>query len=174
MAETAAKQAKSEEKTVPVRTAARKPQVPEILERDLLEDLFDDLGRGFFRFPRMLRRRASSLLHELPRLSSVDVYDTGDEVVVEAELPGIAKNDIEVTVSGTTLTLKGEKKQESEVKEDDYTRSERSFGMVSRTVELPAEVRTDRATAKMTDGVLKIHLPKTEEAKQKTVKVKVE
>jgi len=148
MAETAAKQAKSpsETETIPVKRAPRRAAVPAILERDLFEDFFDDLGRGLFRWPSLFRRRALPAFPEMPRVASVDVYETDDEVVVEAEMPGIAKDDIEVTVNGSTITLKGEKKQEREVKKEDYYRSERSFGMVSRTIELPAEVKSDQAT----------------------------
>jgi HSP20 family protein len=174
MAEAATKEAKarSESASVPVRRSS----APATIERDLFEDFFEDFGRGLFHLPRILRRRpwpAVSELH-LPRLASVDVYDTKDEVVVKAELAGIAKDDIDVTVNGSTITIKGEKKEEREVKEEDYHRSERSFGMVSRTVELPAEVRSDQASAKLHDGVLEVRIPKTDEAKARAVKVKVQ
>jgi HSP20 family protein len=175
MADTAAKQAKkpSETEVVPVKRGSRRA-VPALVEPDFFDDFFEDLGRGFFRLPSLFRRRAFPALAEMPRVASVDVYQTDDEVIVEAEMPGVSKDDIEVTVDGSTLTLKGEKKQEREVKEENYYRSERSFGMVSRTIELPADVKSEQATAKITDGVLKIQLPKTEEAKRKAVKLKVQ
>ena len=173
MSQTAAKEAKSTTETVPVKAAPHRSSVPAIVEHDLFED-FDDFARRLFRWPSLFRRHALPAFAEMSRLAKVDVYETDDEVVVEAEMPGISKDGIEVTVNGSMLTLRGEKKQEREVKEENYYRSERSFGMISRTLELPAEVKSDHASAKMTDGVLKIHLPKTEQAKRRTTKLKVE
>jgi HSP20 family protein len=174
MAEAATKQVKAAGESVP----AKRPHWtswPALLDRELesfFDDLFEDDRRGRFRLPALLRRRFPAL--DLPRLSTVDVYQTDDEVVVKAEMPGLAKEDIEVSVSDSTLTVKGEKKREEKVEEDHYTRSERSFGMISRTIELPCEVRSEQATAKMTNGVLEVHVPKTDEAKkQKSVKVKI-
>jgi len=174
MAEAGTKQAKAPSETAP----AERPQRtswPARLDRELeglFEDLFEDGGRGGFRCPALLRRRFPAL--DLPRLSTVDVYQTDDEVVVKAEMPGLAKEDIEVSLSDSTLTLKGEKKREEKVEDEHYTRSERSFGMISRAVELPCEVEPGRATAKMTNGVLEVHVPKTEAEKQrKSVKVAV-
>ena len=86
----------------------------------------------------------------------------------------MSKDDVEVTLTDNSLTIRGEKKTEQEVKEEDYYRRERSFGSVSRTVTLPADVKTDQVKATFKDGVLEIELPKTEEAKRKATKVKVE
>ena len=123
---------------------------------------FRDFER--FRFPRELRLRAPSL----------DLYEEGNEVVVKAELPGMTKDDIEINLSGSTLTLKGEKKKVEEVKEKDFYRCERQYGSFLRTVDLPAEVKTDAAKATFKNGVLEVRLPKTEEAKRKAVKVQVQ
>jgi HSP20 family protein len=177
MAETAAKPAKTGEQgaSVPVKKAsAESPSwlaLREAAVERLFEDLFDDFERGF-RLPRLFRRLQSTF--EAPKLASVDVYETEGEVVVKAEVPGMVKDEIEITASGSMLTLKGEKKREEEEKRENYHRTERSFGSVQRVIELPSEVKADKATAKLTDGVLEIHLPKTEEAKSKSVKVKVE
>ena len=113
---------------------------------------------------------------EIMRLQTpaVDVYDEKDEVVVKADLPGIAKDEIEVSLSDSRLTIKGEKKKEVEVKEENYYRWERAYGAFARTVDLPAAVKADAVKATFKDGVLEVRLPKTEEAKQKPVKVKVE
>lgn len=108
------------------------------------------------------------------QVPAVDVYEKDDEVVVKAEIPGLSKDQIEVNLTDSTLTVKGEKKKEEEVKEHDYYRSERSFGSFSRTIMLPAEVRADGAKATFNDGVLEVHVPKTEAAKRKAVKVKVD
>lgn len=105
---------------------------------------------------------------------AVDLYDEKDEIVAKAELPGMGKDDIQVNISDHLLTIKGEKKREEETKEENYYRSERSYGSFSRSVELPAEVQVEKARASFKNGVLEIRLPKTEEAKKKESKVKVE
>ena len=117
-----------------------------------------------FRFPRELRLKAPSL----------DLYEEKSDVIVKAEMPGMTKDDIEITLSDSTLTLKGEKKKEEEVKEKDYYRCEREYGSFLRTVELPAEVKADGVKATFRDGVLEIRLPKSEEAKKKEVHVPVQ
>jgi len=104
----------------------------------------------------------------------VDVYEDKDDIVVKAELPGMSKDDIEVNVTDHQLTLKGEKKKKEETKEDDYYRCERSFGSFSRVLDLPADVQTEKAKASFKDGLLEIRVPKTEEAKKKQIKVKVD
>src|ERR1044071_107098 len=105
---------------------------------------------------------------------AVDVYEEKDEVVAKAELPGLEKNDIEVNVIDHQLTIKGEKKQEQETQEKNFYRAERSYGAFFRTVELPADVESDRAKASFKNGVLEIHIPKTEEAKKKHKQVRIE
>lgn len=172
MAEAAAKKAETPS------TPAKRPQhtgLPALFDRDL-EAFFDDLlehdRHGLFRLPGIFRRRLPALA-ALPRLAKLDVYQTDDEVVVKAEMPGMAKEDIELSVSDSTLTIKGEKKREEKVEEHDYVRAERSFGMLSRSIDLPCDVAADRVTARMVNGVLEVHAPKTEDSKRKAVKVKV-
>jgi HSP20 family protein len=105
---------------------------------------------------------------------AVDLYEEKDDIVVKAELPGLEKDQIEVNLSGNRLTIKGEKKQEEEVKKEGYYRSERSYGSFVRTLELPTEVQTDKVKAAFKNGILEIRLPKSEEAKKKETKVKVD
>ena len=105
---------------------------------------------------------------------AVDLYEEKDDIVVKAELPGIDKNNIEVNLTDHMLTIKGEKKKEEEVKEENYYRSERSYGAFIRTLELPKDVHSDKVKASFKDGILEVRLPKTEEAKAKEVKVKVD
>lgn len=105
---------------------------------------------------------------------SVDLYEEKDDIVVKAELPGIEKDNIEVNLSGHRLTIKGEKKQEAEVKKEGYYKSERSYGAFARTLELPREVQTDKVKAAFKNGILEIRLPKSEEAKKKEIQVKVD
>jgi HSP20 family protein len=105
---------------------------------------------------------------------AVDLFEEKDDIVVKAELPGIEKEQIEVNVTDHHLTIKGEKKKEEEIKEKDYYRCERSYGSFLRTLELPREVKADNVKATFKNGVLEVRLPKTEEAKAKESKVKVE
>jgi HSP20 family protein len=178
MATTAAQTKKEQEaaaaaKDVPA-TRSRFPSALARWERDLeglFEDLFEDFGRAR-PWSRLLEpRRLRALGRPIP---SMDVLEKGDEVIVRAELPGMTKEDIEVNLTDSTLTVKGEKNREEEVKEEDYHRCERSFGSILRTVDLPAEVKSDAAKASFRDGVLEVRLPKTEEAKHKSVKVQVQ
>jgi HSP20 family protein len=107
-------------------------------------------------------------------MPAIDLYEEKDVVVVKAELPGMAKNDIEVNLSDHMLTIRGEKRKEEEIKEKDYYRSERAYGSFIRTVELPTDVYADKVKASFKNGVLEVRLPKTEEAKTREIKVKVD
>jgi HSP20 family protein len=102
-------------------------------------------------------------------LPSIDVTEDDREVRITSELPGIDERDIDVSLSKDSITVKGEKKQETEDKDKDYYRMERSYGSFQRTIPLPAEIDQDKAQAEFKKGVLRITLPKTPSA-QKTVK----
>jgi HSP20 family protein len=104
----------------------------------------------------------------------VDVYEEKDEVVVKAELPGLDKKDIEVNISDSELTLKGQKKKEEEIEKENYYRRERSYGAFLRSVELPTDVQADKVKASFKNGILEVRVPKTEEAKTKTIKVQID
>lgn len=104
---------------------------------------------------------------------SVDMYDKEDEIVVKAEIPGVDKKDVNISLTDNTLTIKGESKKEKEVKEEDYYYSERSHGTFARMLSLPEKVVAEKVTAEFKDGVLEVHLPKSPEAKPKEIKVKV-
>ena len=101
----------------------------------------------------------------------VDVYDNDDSIVVKAELPGIDKEGIEIDVKDRVLTLKGERSSESEVKDDNYYRRERSYGKFERAFNLPADVDPDNIKADYKDGVLKIDIPKPEEKKPRQITI---
>ena len=107
-------------------------------------------------------------------MPSVNIFEEKGDVIVKAELPGIKKEDIDITLTDETITISGEKKKEEEVKKKDYYRWECSYGSFNRTFSLPAEVQPDKVKTKMKDGVLEIRIPKTEEAKKKEVKVKID
>ena len=103
---------------------------------------------------------------------AVDMYETKDEVIVKAALAGINPEDAEITISGNTLTIRGESKNESEVKEENYIRKERRYGAFSRVVSLPDGLKSDKAEATFENGMLNLRIPKSEESKPKTIKVK--
>ncbi len=104
---------------------------------------------------------------------AVDVYETDQNVVFKAELPGVDPKDVEARVEDGTLYLKGERKVENEEKEENYYRMERSHGSFARTFALPASVDSEKVSAEFKDGVLTMTLPKREEAKPKTIKINV-
>jgi len=105
---------------------------------------------------------------------AVDLFEDKDDIVVKAEIPGMDKDNIEVNLTDHMLTIKGEKKKEEEVKKENYYRAERSYGSFVRTLELPKEVHADKVKATFKNGVLEVRLPKTEQAKAKEIKVKVD
>ena len=102
----------------------------------------------------------------------VDVIDHDNSVVVKAELPGVEKKDLDVTMSDNTVTIKGEVSHEREVTKGDYYRREMSSGLFSRTITLPAEVDGAKAEATYKDGVLELTLPKVAKSKRRKVAVK--
>jgi HSP20 family protein len=122
-------------------------------------------------FEKRPRRKAEEVGEWLP---SLDVSETKNDLVVKAELPGLEPKDIDISLSEGVLTIKGEKKQEKEEKEENYHLIERSFGTFARMVRLPKEVKRDKISASFKNGVLRITLPKSEEAKTKEIKIKVE
>lgn len=103
---------------------------------------------------------------------AVDVSETADKVVVKAELPGIDAKDIDISLSGDILTIKGEKKSEREEKKENYHLVERSYGSFSRSLRLPAAVDADKIEAGYKQGVLTVTCPKKEEIKPKAIEVK--
>jgi HSP20 family protein len=104
----------------------------------------------------------------------VDIYETENhDLVVRAELPGMTREDIEVSVENSTLVLKGEKKLDAEVKDESYRRIERTYGTFHRSFTLPNTVDTAKVTADFKNGVLTVKLPFREEAKPRSINVEV-
>jgi HSP20 family protein len=101
----------------------------------------------------------------------IDVHETADELVVTAALPGMKAEDVEITMTGQSLTLRGEFKADDEVKKDQYLYRERRFGSFSRTLQLPVRVQGDRAQATFADGVLTLSIPKAEEVKPRQIRI---
>jgi HSP20 family protein len=103
----------------------------------------------------------------------VDIYENENDIVLKAELPGIDPKDVEVKVEDNTLYLKGERKFEKEVKDENYHRIERSYGSFARSFSLPNSINAEKVKAEFKDGLLTLTLPKREEAKPKTIKIDV-
>jgi HSP20 family protein len=103
---------------------------------------------------------------------ALDMYQTENEVVVKASLPGFKPEEVDISITGDTLTIKGEHKEEKETKEKDYIYKERRYGTFSRMVALPVEVKSEKADAAFENGELTLTLPKAEQAKPKQIKVK--
>jgi len=104
---------------------------------------------------------------------SMDVYREGDNYILKTELPGIKKEDLEITIQDNIVTLKGEKKDKRETKEDDYYFSERCFGSFQRAIELPAAIDRSKVKANVKDGILEVRLPLAEEAVPKQIKIDI-
>lgn len=128
-----------------------------------MDSLFD---RGFSRPWRLLSWENAE------GLFPVDLYETEEEVVVRASLPGVKSEDVAISVTGGTLTIKGEVKAEGEDKKAEYYRRERRHGTFQRAFTLPVRVDSEKAEATFEDGVLDLRLPKAAEMRPKTIEVK--
>ena len=103
---------------------------------------------------------------------ALDVYQTSNDVVVKAALPGLKPEDVNIDITGETLTIKGQSKAEQEIKKEDYLYQERRYGAFSRSIVLPGGLKSDKAEAAMEDGILTLTIPKVEEVKPKKISVK--
>lgn len=104
---------------------------------------------------------------------AIDIYDSRDNIVVKADIPGLSKDEIEVSVHNDTLVIRGEKKREDKIKEDEFVRTERFYGGFHRAVTLPSTVDADKVKAVYNNGVLELTLPKREEVKPKQIQIDV-
>ena len=120
----------------------------------------------------VVRPRAGWLAPIEAATLAVDMYETDDAVVVKSAVPGIKAEELDISITGDTLTIRGEMKAEEEVKEEHYIRRERRYGSFSRSVNIPVPVVADKAEAEFEDGILTLKLPKAEEVKPKAIKVK--
>jgi HSP20 family protein len=132
--------------------------------RQAMDRLFED---SFVRRPHWWPALAEGALP-----LSLEMYQTANDVVVKAAVPGVKPEEVDISITGDTLTIKGERKEEKEVKEADYFLKEHVYGSYSRTVAIPVPVQADKAEATFENGILTLTLPKKEEAKPKQVKIK--
>lgn len=129
--------------------------------RDAMDRLFEE---SFVRPGRLLGAGGESSV-------PVDMYQQDGTLIIKAPMPGIKPEDIDISIVGDTLTIKGESKQEKEIREENVIRRERRFGSFSRSLSLPTPVDTGKADASFENGVLTLTLPVAEEAKPKAIKV---
>jgi len=104
---------------------------------------------------------------------AVDVEERDQEYVVRAELPGVAREDVNITTRGNILTIRGEKKQTKEARDSDYHRTERLYGSFQRSFSLPGNVKEDKIEASFREGILEIVVPKAEDAQAQSIKISV-
>ncbi len=128
--------------------------------REAMDRLFDDA------FTRPINMAGVS------GLPAIDLYQTSDEVVLRAALPGLKADDVQITVTSDVLTLRGEFKPAAEKQEATYHIREQRFGSFERSVMLPTDVQTDKAKAEFENGILTITLPKAEAVKPKSISIK--
>ncbi|MEZ0238109.1 MAG: Hsp20/alpha crystallin family protein [Methylophilaceae bacterium] len=163
-----------DEKDIPITSGKKTSSLSSLHPLSEAEQLFD----------RILGRRWPSLMrwHDLPLLSgrfediglrmpNVDVIDRDDEIAVRAEVPGIDKKDLDISLSDNILTIKGQTQTEKKEEKGDYHRHEISSSSFARSVTLPAAVDASKANAALKDGVLEITLPKLESCKRRNISV---
>jgi HSP20 family protein len=138
----------------------RKPVNEMVTLREAMDRLFDDA------FTRPLG------LSRLADVPAIDMFQTDENVVVKAELPGLKAEDVQISVTANTLSLRGEYREEKEEKEKTYHIREQRYGSFERSVALPTDVNSDKASADFENGILTITLPKSEAVKPKTINIK--
>ncbi len=129
--------------------------------RDAVDRMFEE---GMLRAPVPFAWGEGSL--------AVDMYETDESVVLKTSIPGVSAEDISISVTGDTVTVKAETREEEEIKRENYLRRERRYGSYCRSVSLPGGLEADKAEADYTDGVLTLVFPKAEEVKPKSITVK--
>lgn len=148
----------------------RRPLAPFLDFDKEFERAFENFfSRGWLRAPRWEFPKLPSAFGE--KQPNVNVIDRDNEVVVEAELPGVDKDDLDVSLSDNTVTIKASTRKEEEKEAGEYHRKEITSGFYSRTLSLPAMVRGDKARAEFKNGMLRVTLPKAEESKRHSISV---
>ena len=136
-----------------------------------MENYFDK----FLRNPFSLMTRPAFSGFDFPKIDdispSVDIFEDKNDMVIKAEMPGMKKEDVNISITESSVTISGEKKQEDEVEKKDYHRIERSYGSFCRRFQLPDNVNSDKVKASFKNGVLEVRLPKTKKMKQKKVTI---
>ena len=131
--------------------------------REAMNQLFEDS---------IVRPQSAASAPRAAGTLAVDMYETDEAVVVRSAVPGVDPADIDISIHGDTLTIKGETKTEEKIEEENYLCRERYYGAFSRSIMIPVSIEADNAEAEFEDGVLTLTLPKAEELKPKAIKVK--
>lgn len=166
--------AKEGKEQVPVTKGKEIQKMPAKVLRPFedVERMFDELWERDWSWPMRWQQPVLPMLRTIEaRMPKLDVIDRDDEVLVKAEIPGVSKEDLEISLTGNIITIKGETRREEKEEKGDYYRCEISHGAFSRSVSLPVDVDESRAKTSMKDGVLEIVLPKVEKAKKRSIKV---
>jgi HSP20 family protein len=129
-------------------------------------DLWDHLSRFERRFP------FSRLMRQETPVPAVDMFEKNGSIVVKAEMPGIDADKVEVNVVGNELRISGERQEDKEVRDENYYRSERTYGRIFRTLTLPEGCDTEHVDAQLKDGVLQVEIPKKPAASTRKIEVK--
>ena len=140
-----------------------------------IQDLFsihNEMSRLFDNWYKPVRHRAEG--ESLDWMPVVDILEANEHAEIRAEIPGLSEKDVQVSVADDVLTLKGEKTQESEEKDQKYHRVERSYGRFQRSFTLPANLNSEDIKAKFTNGVLTVSIPKVQEVQPKEIQISVE
>lgn len=142
-------------------------------EFDRIDRTFNRMmRRAFSGWPRMAPEGEGATQYEWS--PSVDISETDKEYLLRAELPGVKKEDVKVTVDGGMITIEGERKQKMEEKNEKYHRVESFYGSFTRSLALPEDVKLDAIRCEDKEGVLTVHLPKTETEKHKPKQITVQ
>jgi len=161
--------------------AKKKEKTELIAKEETRPDFFPAFGEFERYFDRFLRHPFSMMTHpswefrDFPKLGeiapSVDIFEDAGDMVVKADIPGISKDDLNVSITENNLTISGEKKHEEKVEKKDFHRVERSYGSFCRSFRLPDNVNGEKAKASFNNGVLEIRIPKTKESKAKKIDI---
>ncbi|MHB0999494.1 MAG: Hsp20/alpha crystallin family protein [Armatimonadota bacterium] len=135
---------------------------------------FSELRRMRNDMDRLFEGLTSPMMGGVEFMPAVDVYQKDNNIMVKADLPGLNKDDLEITATEDSICLKGEFKKEQEVKEEGFYRQERQMGKFFRTIPMPVGIKPDQVKASFHDGILEITAPKAEEAKSNEIKVSIE
>ena len=141
----------------------------ETMRREM-DRIWEDLFPGARRVETPWRRTAGEKGVAYP---AIDILDRANEIVVKAEMPGVAKDDIDISMQENTLTIKGEIKEDKEAKEENYYYSERNYASYMRSINIPFKITADKISAALKDGILTIHLPKATEVLPRKITVEV-
>jgi HSP20 family protein len=154
--------------TKPAETSVSRPRDIFVTMRDEMDRMFERMEHGFPRLPSLFRQG-----YETVMVPELDVRENTDSITIEAELPGVEEKDVSVTLTNGTLTIKGEKKQSKEEKNENYYLAERSYGAFERSLRLPETIDEAKIEAKFDKGVLKVKAAKKPEAVKAARKIEI-